>query len=96
MNIPKSGWIIGHVYFKVKMVDNFREVMYNHLSENDTLDIHEFMDSGDIMELDIFCKSLAGKVVDMYQFPDSEDYFEKEDDNWCLPRQAFVLLEEES
>ena len=94
MNVPKSQWIIEKVFFKVKLVDNFKSEYIGWMSEvghdHDDLDMLKFIEN--VTNQD---------TVELYQFPsqkpwdndDSEqDYFERLDDNHVIPRILFELI----
>lgn len=93
--IPKSSWCVNKVYFKVKLVDDFKNKYTQDLMKNEGYteeelaeeDFHEVVDSW-----------LSKDYIEIYQQPqewsslgsaimrdESADYFEKEDDNWTIP-----------
>ena len=88
MTIPKSRWLLEKSYFNVYLVDNFRgKYIEWHSIENEDsplitndCDMEDFLDAVG-----------SFKVISVYQFPDSEDYFEETDDNFVIPRHLFKL-----
>lgn len=79
--------------FKARISDNFTEHMKEYWSEENDIDYsldptHDF---------DKLANRITGKdviiVETVYGLPEDKienDYFEKVDDNWPLPRQSFI------
>lgn len=88
MTIPVSRWVLEKNYFNVYLVDNFRSKFIEwSCFEHDGYSLFE-----DKKALDLFLDTVGNcKEISVYQFPDSEDYFEETDDNFVIPRHLFKL-----
>ena len=88
MAIPKRRRVLEKNYFNVYLVDNFRSKFIEwSCFEHDGYSLFE-----DKKALDLFLDTVGNcKEISVYQFPDSEDYFEETDDNFVIPRHLFKL-----
>lgn len=92
--IPKSSWKLSEVYFKAKLVDNFKQKYIDFLLEDS--DTYDFDTVGKVVD-----SWLKRDYVDLYQFPvggnnlpeDEYDYFERLDHDWVIPRKLFEVME---
>jgi len=91
MGCPKSDWVVKPNYFKVKPVDNFKDLFIENYDAEITDSEKSFIDK--ISSLNEFY---------VYQFPrflaaeceSDADYFEREDDNFVLRRNMFTIIED--
>lgn len=80
--------------FKARIVDDFKEVMQAHWKAENDVDYSIDSTNG----FTEFSEKISGKEVTILKNVYSElgvsyghDYFEKVDDNWPIPRAAFVI-----
>ena len=91
MEVKHSSWVIKREYFKVMAVDNFKDLFIKNYDCDMGANENEFIER--ISNLDSFY---------VYMFPlfrSSENeadahFFEKEDDNFVLTRDMFIILED--
>ena len=91
MKVKRSSWVIKKEYFKVMAVDNFKYLFIKNYDCGMGANENEFIER--ISKLDSFY---------VYMFPDflstekedGADFFEKEDENFVLKRDMFIILED--
>ena len=81
--------------FKARIVDNFREEWLHAVADEENIqyDLAFGYYAGE--ELDALHERISGRVVVMvhYAYPEGEDdFFEKEDNNFVIPRSLFTEL----
>lgn len=95
MEIPKSSWVVEPVYFEARLVKGFKEKYINFLKEDS--DEYDFDAASKVID-----NWLINSHVWLYQYPDDNfdkipddqmSYFEKEDDDWVIPRHLFDPVE---
>ena len=89
MQVKSSSWVIKKEYFKVMAVDNFKDLFIKNYDREIEDNENEFID-----------KLCSLREFYVYQYPyrgdtdESADYFEKEDCNFVLKRDMFIILED--
>lgn len=99
MGIPRSEWVVNCVYFEAKLVDNFENLYKEWLLSNGSRE-EDLVTYN--LESTVRGWLNSASSVWLYRFPnrynneeteDDADYFEKEDDNWVIPRHLFEPIE---
>jgi len=104
--IPKSSWTLKCEYFKVKLIDDFKEQMIQYIMGLDGYSQQELHQEGLYTVIDEWQLKSDNGTLELYQYPlepDSQivsakiieydsDYFEREDDNWVIPRHLFIVV----
>lgn len=88
-----SDFVLRKAYFKVKITDGFFNHLLNHMVIDECSSEDEVRKAYDSKgEMTYFCNKISGKIVDVYQFPNSDDYFEMVDDSFVIPEHLFSIV----
>ena len=91
MEVKRSDWVIKKEYFKVAASDNFKDLFIENYGCDIEADENAFIEK--ISNLESFYIYMFPMFM-RFEKEEEADYFEKDDDNFVLKRNMFIILED--